>query len=112
MPREGTELAAQQKVFNKRLASQESDAVGQGKVWNTESAGIEGEAAEEGPDDVELDKAELERPEMEGLNMGEDMGFFYENEGEEVQDDGDIGIGARVVVRRRGRLHNGGGQME
>jgi len=94
------ELAAQQKAFNKRLASQELYAVGQGKVWNMESAGIEGEAVEEDPDDVELDKAELERLEMEGLNMGEDMGFFYENEGEEVQDDDDIGIGVRVAARR------------
>ena len=113
MPREGTELAAQQKLFEEKLASQESGEAGEGEVQNTESTGIEGEkAAEEEPQDAEGEETELERTEIEELDVGEDVGFFYEDEGEEVQDDDDIGIGARVAARRRGCLHNGGGQME
>jgi hypothetical protein len=112
-PREGTELAAQQKVFEETLAAQESVVVGQDEVQSAEPARIEEEeAAEEDPRNAELVEAELGRPEMEGLDMGRDEGFFYEDEGEEVQDDDDIGIGARVAARRRGRLHNGEGQME
>ena len=49
---------------------------------------------------------------VQGIVLQPWVGFFYEDEGEEVQDDDDIGIGARVAARRRGRLHNGGGQME
>ena len=50
-------------------------------------------------------------------NQGEDeggggAGFFYDDEEEEAQEDEDMGIGARVAARRRGRLHNGRGQME
>ena len=95
------------------MASQESNAVGQDEVQIAESMGSEGEkVAEEDPGDAELDGAELERIEVEGLDEGEDTGFFYEDEGEEMQDDEDLGIGARVAARRRGRLQNGGGQME
>ena len=113
MPREGTELAAQQKLFEEELVSQESEETGQGEVQGTEMTRIEGEeAAEEELKDAEREETELERTEMEELDRGEDVGFFYEDEGEEVQDEDDIGIGARVAARRRGRLHNGGGQME
>ena len=103
----------QQKLFEEKLALQASEEVGQGEVQNTESTGIKGEeAAKEEPKDVEREEMELERTEMEELDMGEDMGFFYEDKGKEVQDDDDIGIGARVAARRQGHLHNGGGQME
>ena len=53
-----------------------------------------------------------EREHHEGNESGDGVGFFYEEDGGEAQEEEDAGIGARVAARRQGRLHNGGGQME
>jgi len=64
---------------------------------------------DEGLGDLELgvESSEWEIQDESGSN---EAGFFYEEE--EEQEDETIGIGARVAVRTRGRLHNGRGQME
>ena len=73
------------------------------------------EELEVGDSELDVEDSELEDLEMEIQDKEEDrraVGFFHEDDEEEAQADEDIGIGARVAARRRGRLHNGGGQME
>ena len=109
IPREGTELAAQQKKFEEELALREAGTVELDKIGVTEPGGEEVERmAEEDSGDWDLG---LESSEWDIQDVGDDnnAGFFYEGEEEEEEDDEDIGIGARVAARRRGRLHNGGG---
>ena len=112
-PREGTELATQQKKFEDELASWEAGAVEPDEVEVTEPGEGEEEriANEERIADEDLELG-LESSEWEIQDVGGDSGagFFYD-EGED-QEEEDIGIGARVAARRRGRLHSGGGQME
>ena len=109
IPREGTELAVQQKKFEEELALWEAGTVELDKVGVTEPSGEEVERmAEEDSGDWDLG---LESSEWDIQDVGDDnnVGFFYEGEEEEEEDNEDIGIGARVAMRRRGRLHNGRG---
>jgi hypothetical protein len=111
IPREGTELAVQQKEFEERLASQgvESGELGEPQVEAlaaVEGGGVVGEGLED--PELEFEDSELGVPDEDSVD---DAGFFYEDEEEEQEGD-DIGIGARVAARRRGRLLDGGGQME
>ena len=115
--REGTELALQQKEFEEGLTSQEAesgdlDEARVGALVALEGGGIGDEELE----DPDLEFQDLETGGPDKNSVGEE-GFFYENEEEEEEEeeereDEDIGIGARVAARRRGRLHNRGGQME
>jgi len=50
--------------------------------------------------------------EIQGKGNNGKARFFYDEEGEEQQEDEDIRIGARVAARTQGHLHNRGGQME
>jgi len=116
LPREGTELATQQKMVEEWLTSQGSEA--EGPTVTEVVASLEG-GSEETPNDdseeLDVGDAGLEDLEMNVQGREEDWneaGFFYEDEEDEMQEEEDLGIGARVAVRRRGRLHNGGGQME
>ena len=122
-PREGTGLAAQQKVVEERLASQESDiedlAVAEVVVppdEGSKEAIVDGlEELDVGDSELDVGDSEVEDLEMEIQDKEEDrcaVGFFDEDDEEEAQVDEDMGIGARVAARRRGHLHNGGGQME
>ena len=111
VPREGTELAAQQTKFEEELASQESGTVEVDRPEVVELGGKEKEGiADENLEDLELGMESAER-EIQGEGDG-GAGFFYDDEEEEVQEDEDMGIGARVAARRQGRLQNGGGQMK
>ena len=101
VPREGTMLAVEQKKFEETLTSEEPNEM------VAMAPGDEGEVADE--------EAEGAVSEEEGKERGEaraDEGFFYGEDEEEVQDDEEMGIGARVAARRRRRLHSRGGQME
>ena len=115
-PKEGTALAVQQKEFEEKLKLQESEEgttseneVGAGSESDKEEVDEE-EVAEEDTGELELEDLEIERRDDE--NGRDSTGFFYDEEEEDEQDDVDMGIGARVAARRRGRLHSGGGQME
>ena len=108
-------LAAEQEKLEKTLASEKPDnpqlvRPGEGAQESVEhedpgNSGLEdaeqGEAASGGS----------EEEEHEGNESGGNTGFFYENEEGEDQEE-DLSIGARVAARKRGCLHNGGGQME
>ena len=103
-------MAAQQTKFEEELASQELGTV---EVDRPEVAELGGKE-KEGISDENLEDLELGRESAEWEIQGEGdgrAGFFYDEE-EEAQEDEDMGIGARVAARRRGRLQNGGGQME
>ena len=111
VPREGTELAAQQTKFEEELASQELGTVEVDRPEVEELGGKEKEGiVDENLEDVELGMESAEW-EIQGEGDGR-AGFFYDDEEEEVQEDEDMGIGARVAARMQGRLQNGGGQME
>ena len=119
--REGMELAMQQKEYEGNLASQASGVVELDKAGVVVPA--EGEREGVADDDLgggekvakeDLEESDWEDKELEAQvdNGDSGVGFFYNDEEEEEQGDEDMGIGARVAVRRRGHLHNGGGQME
>jgi hypothetical protein len=112
IPREGTELAAQQKKFEEELASRGSEAAEVVMPESVEPSQREGEqTADEDLENLELGMESSEW-EIRGEVIGNGTGFFYDEGDEEEQEDEDIGIGARVAARRRGRLHTEGGQME
>ena len=115
-PKEGTELAARQKEFEDKLTAQEPNAEVSGNAEKAVTASSSRERiAEEEPGESSLEDFELEDEDMEepdDENGRDRVGFFYEEEEDEEQEGSDMGIGARVAARRRGRLHNGGGQME
>jgi len=98
MLREGTTLAVEQKKFEETLTSEEPNEM------VAMAPGDEGEVVDEGA--VSEEEGE-ERDEAQA-----DEGFFYREDEEEVRDDKEMGIGARVAARRQGCLHSGGGQME
>jgi len=115
-PREGMELATQQKMVEEWLTSQGSEA--EGPMVTEVTALLDG-GSKETPDDdseeLDVGDAGLEDLEMNVQGREEDWneaGFFYEDEEDKMQEKEDLGIGVRVAVRRRGCLHNGGGQME
>jgi transposase InsO family protein len=112
IPREGTSLAAEQKKLEEALASTEPKKSDVTVPEDTAQA----ETAQEEPGESEQEDPESRSSEWEDYSDDRDegnTGFFHENEDEEeVQEEEGIGIGARVAARRRGRLHNGGGQME
>jgi len=66
--------------------------------------------------DEDLENLELGMESSEWEIQGEDIsngaGFFYDEGEEEELEDEDIEIGARVAARRRGCLHTERGQME
>ena len=99
-PREGTTLAMEQKKFEEALTMEEPNGM------ETQASGNESQAtiAEE-----DQEERELEGPDDDEAGGG--AGFFYDDEDEDVQEE-EMGIGARVAARTRGRLHSGGGQME
>ncbi|KIJ96633.1 hypothetical protein K443DRAFT_10492 [Laccaria amethystina LaAM-08-1] len=111
IPREGTTLAIAQKKLEEALASGElekSDIV-------APKGGMQEELDYEKAGNREWGNSALEGSEEEdpGGEEGEgNAGFLYEDEGDRVPEEEESGIGARVAARRRGRLHNGGGQME
>jgi len=108
-PREGTILATEQKRFEKALTPEESSGSGAVALGGEAQAEIANKAhAEVASEDME----DLEEDYDEEDTAQDDRGFFYEEEEEGPKEDEEIGIGARVAARRRGRLHNGGGQME
>lgn len=112
MPREGTELAMQQKEFEEGLTSQEMESGELDEVQARALVAMEGGGiGDEELEDPDLEFGDLEAGVSDEDSVGEE-GFFYENEEEEENKDEDIRIGARVVARRRGHLHNGEGQME
>ena len=113
----------QQKVVEEHLASQESDiedlTAAEVVVLpdkGSKEAIIEGlEELDVGDSVLDVGDSEVEDLEMEIQDKEEDrqaVGFFNEEDKEEAQADEDMRIGARVVARRQGCLHNGGGQME
>jgi len=104
-PREGTALAMAQEKVEEALPSkglEDAEVVTPRKEMPEELN--HGEA-----EDLVLGGSEDEDQDGEEGNSG--TGFFYEDKDEEPEEEG-MGIGARVAARRRGRLHNGGGQME
>ena len=112
MPREGTELAVQQKEFEEGLSSQEVEAGELDEAWVRALVQVEGGGiGDEELEDPDLEFGGLEAGFPDEDSVGEE-GFFYENKEEEEKEDKNIRIGARVAARRRGHLHNGGGQME
>ena len=66
------------------------------------------EEVQESIDHGDVGNRELERSALEGSEEEEDSreegeddtGFFYEDEREEIQEDDELGIGARVAARR------------
>jgi len=123
--KEGMELATQQKKYEGELTSRalsveelnelevvvpaEGEGVAKGDVDEREWMANEDMDVEERMANEDLGNMEFEVQE-EGSNNS--VGFFYDDEDKEKQGDEDIGIGVRVAARRRGCLHNGGGQME
>jgi hypothetical protein len=109
--REGTTLAIAQKKLEEALASGElekSDIV-------APTGGTQEELDYKKAGNREWGNSALEGSEEEGPSGEEgegNAGFFYEDEGDGVPEEEESGIGARVAARRRGHLHNGGGQME
>jgi len=112
MPREGTLLAAEQKKLEEVLASTEPEELEVTVPEDAAQAGVDQEEQEE------LEQEDLESKNSEWRDYSDDqdegkVGFFYEDDDREgVQEEEEKGIGARVVARRRGCLHNGGGQIE
>lgn len=119
--REVMKLAMQQKEDEGNLVSQASGVV------ELDEAGVvvpvEGEREGVADDDLgggrkvaeeDLEESDWEDQELEVQvdNGDSGAGFLYDDEEEEEQGNEDMGIGARVAARRRGCLHNRGGQME
>ena len=109
-PREGTALAVEQKELEKKLTAEQS---GSCQVVEPEDETQEGMDHDE-PEDLGREGSEMgetalggsEREHHEGNESGDGVGFFYEEDGGEAQEEEDAGISARVAARRRGRLHN------
>ena len=108
VPREGTLLAAEQKKLEEALASSEPKESEDARPEDAAQEDIEQE--DSGQEDSEA--RSLEKEYEEGQDE-DDEGFFYDDKEEMLpEEEEETGIGARVAARRRGRLHNGGGQME
>jgi transposase InsO family protein len=108
-PREGTTLAAEQKEFEKELALKEGEAKPvEGEAVEKADGGEEGVAEEDLGEELEG----LEEEERDDEGGEEGVGFFYDEEARVERENVEMGIGARVAARRRGRLHSGRGQME
>ena len=99
-PREGTMLVMEQKKFEEALTTEESNGM------EAQASGDELQAT--------IAEEDQEEQELEGSDdneAGGGMGFFYDNEDKDVQEE-EMGIGARVAARRRRHLYSGGGQIE
>ena len=106
-PREGTLLAAEQKKLEEALASSKPKGSEDARPEEAVQTDIEQEESEQ----EDSEARSLEEEYEEGQNE-DDEGFFYDNMEEMLPEEEEMGIGARVAERRRGCLHNGGGQME
>ena len=103
-PREGTLLAAEQKKLEEALASSEPKGSEDARPEETAQTDIEQEESEQ----EDSEARSLEEEYKEGQNE-DNEGFFYNDTEEMLPEEEEMGIGARVAARRRGRLHNGGG---
>ena len=109
-------LAVEQEELEKTLAAEKSNnhQVVEPEDETQENVDHEelGDLHQEGSELGKLASGGLEKENHRGNESRDGTGFFYEEDGREAQEEEDAGISARVAARRRGRLHNGGGEME
>jgi hypothetical protein len=98
VPREGTDLAEAQKVHMNRIRREEGERIERERMEVDKLRG--------------KDQESITTPNVEETNKSNiGPGFFYDDEEEGEREREGEGIADRVS-RRRGRRHEGGGQME
>jgi hypothetical protein len=100
VPREGTDLAEAQRVHMSRIRREEGERIERERMEVDELRGKDQES---------ITTPNVDSEETNRSNIG--PGFFYDDEEEGEREREGEGIADRVS-RRRGRRHEGGGQME